>query len=269
MSLGRLQCKGNNAACVKRIMPEPSGVTMHLQAILCLSFLINIGRRSQINLDTAAIKSIIMFTIIMDALRAADGRPGPKDPRAPATGNVEPASQSGARPPVSPGRFLRSSRSGPGQVRDAAAGAHRRPIGDGCSREFRLFAAVVLSGAIGLRGRRSCRLSAAQACGPKQAHKLTVEVLTFIGELRQKEPSIRLPDLVKRIQKRFRIKVHPRSIERSLLRHQKNPAERSRMINPHPNWIWLSTTNNYVATPSASPLIAAKAWASRFFSDAE
>ena len=57
--------------------------------------------------------------------------------------------------------------------------------------------------------------------GPKQAHKLTEEVLTFIGELRQKEPSIRLPDLVKRIQKRFRIQVHPRSIERSLLRHQK------------------------------------------------
>ena len=57
--------------------------------------------------------------------------------------------------------------------------------------------------------------------GPKQAHKLTEEVLTFIGELRQKEPSIRLPDLVKRIQKRFGTKVHPRSIERSLLRHQK------------------------------------------------
>lgn len=57
--------------------------------------------------------------------------------------------------------------------------------------------------------------------GPKQAYKLTEEVLTFIGEVRQKEPSIRLPDLVKRIQKRFRIKVHPRSIERSLLRHQK------------------------------------------------
>ena len=57
--------------------------------------------------------------------------------------------------------------------------------------------------------------------GPRQAHKLTEEVLTFIGEVRQEEPSIRWPDLVKRIQKRFRIKVHPRSIERSLLRHQK------------------------------------------------
>ena len=57
--------------------------------------------------------------------------------------------------------------------------------------------------------------------GPKQAHKLTEEVLTFIGELRQKEPSVRLPDLVKRIQERFHIKVHPQRIERSMLRHQK------------------------------------------------
>jgi transposase len=57
--------------------------------------------------------------------------------------------------------------------------------------------------------------------GPKQAHKLTDEVLTFIGEIRQKEASIGLADLVKRIQERFGIKVHPRSIERSLLRHQK------------------------------------------------
>jgi transposase len=57
--------------------------------------------------------------------------------------------------------------------------------------------------------------------GPKQAHKLTPEVLAFIGEMRQKEPSVRLPDLVKLIQERFGIRVHPRSIERSLLRHQK------------------------------------------------
>jgi transposase len=57
--------------------------------------------------------------------------------------------------------------------------------------------------------------------GPKQAHKLTQEVLTFIGEVRQKEPSVRWPDVVKLIQERFGTKVHPRSIERSLLRHQK------------------------------------------------
>ncbi len=60
-----------------------------------------------------------------------------------------------------------------------------------------------------------------QKRGPKQAHKLTEEVLSFIGEERQKAPSVRLPDLVKLVQERFGTKVHPRSIERSLLRHQK------------------------------------------------
>ena len=30
--------------------------------------------------------------------------------------------------------------------------------------------------------------------GPKQAHKLTEEVLTFIGEMRQKEPSVRIAE---------------------------------------------------------------------------
>ena len=57
--------------------------------------------------------------------------------------------------------------------------------------------------------------------GPKQAHKLTGEVLTFINEVRQKEPSIRMPELASLIEERFGTKVHPRSIERSLLRHQK------------------------------------------------
>jgi transposase len=57
--------------------------------------------------------------------------------------------------------------------------------------------------------------------GPKQAHKLTDEVLTFINEARQKEPSLRLPELAKLVEERFGLNVHPRSIERSLLRHQK------------------------------------------------
>ncbi|MDX2150026.1 MAG: helix-turn-helix domain containing protein [Bryobacteraceae bacterium] len=57
--------------------------------------------------------------------------------------------------------------------------------------------------------------------GPKQAHKLTDEVITFINEVRQREPSVRLPDLARLIEERFGTKVHPRSIERSLLRHQK------------------------------------------------
>ena len=57
--------------------------------------------------------------------------------------------------------------------------------------------------------------------GPKHAHKLTQEVLTFISESRQKDPSIRTTELAGLIHERFGITVHPRSIERSLLRHQK------------------------------------------------
>jgi len=57
--------------------------------------------------------------------------------------------------------------------------------------------------------------------GPKQAHKLTDEILTYILSTRQKEPSVRTTELVRLIQRRFGIKLHPRSIERRLKRYQK------------------------------------------------
>jgi len=57
--------------------------------------------------------------------------------------------------------------------------------------------------------------------GPKQAHKLTEEVLIFIRETRQQNPGVRPRDLVQLIHQRFGTMVHPRSIERALLRHQK------------------------------------------------
>jgi transposase len=57
--------------------------------------------------------------------------------------------------------------------------------------------------------------------GPKQAHKLTDEVLSFLVEIRQNEPSVQTPELVRRIQERFGTKVHSRSIERALLRTKK------------------------------------------------
>jgi transposase len=57
--------------------------------------------------------------------------------------------------------------------------------------------------------------------GPKQAHKLTDQVLAYILSTRQQEPSVRTTELVRLIQERFGTKLHPRSIERSLKRHQK------------------------------------------------
>jgi transposase len=57
--------------------------------------------------------------------------------------------------------------------------------------------------------------------GPKQAHKLTNEIMDFITETRKNQPDLRIAELVRLIQERFGITVHPRSIQRSLLRHQK------------------------------------------------
>ena len=47
--------------------------------------------------------------------------------------------------------------------------------------------------------------------------------------------SPRLPDLARLIEERFGTKVHPRSIERSLLRHQKNAAECTSMRTGQPS----------------------------------
>jgi len=57
--------------------------------------------------------------------------------------------------------------------------------------------------------------------GPKRAHKLTAEVMDFIGEKLQEEPSLRPAELARLIREHFGTTVHPRSIERRLRRHQK------------------------------------------------
>jgi transposase len=57
-----------------------------------------------------------------------------------------------------------------------------------------------------------------QKRGPKQAHKLTAEVLAFV---RQEDPSLRAVGLALRVNQKYSITVHPRSIERALMRSQK------------------------------------------------
>ena len=57
--------------------------------------------------------------------------------------------------------------------------------------------------------------------GPRQAHKLTAEVLAFLRQIRQEDVSLRPAALAFRIQDRYGITVHPRSIERALVRSQK------------------------------------------------
>jgi transposase len=54
--------------------------------------------------------------------------------------------------------------------------------------------------------------------GPRRAHKLAAEVVDFVRELRSADPNVRPAELVRRIQQRFEITVHSRSIERALTR---------------------------------------------------
>ncbi|MGA7622534.1 MAG: helix-turn-helix domain containing protein [Candidatus Acidiferrales bacterium] len=57
--------------------------------------------------------------------------------------------------------------------------------------------------------------------GPKSGHKLTPEVMKFVAEQRIAEPSLSFAQLAEAVQQNFNLRVHPRSIERQLLREKK------------------------------------------------
>lgn len=57
--------------------------------------------------------------------------------------------------------------------------------------------------------------------GPRSGHKLTAEVMEFLAEKRTAEPSLNFTQLAGLVAKNFKVQVHPRSIERQLLREKK------------------------------------------------
>lgn len=60
-----------------------------------------------------------------------------------------------------------------------------------------------------------------QKRGPKQGHKLTPEILEFVRKTRTEDTAVRSAALTQMVQERFGVTVHPRTIERALLRDQK------------------------------------------------
>jgi len=57
--------------------------------------------------------------------------------------------------------------------------------------------------------------------GPRRAHKLTSEVMNFVGQLLEQKPEMK-PDVIKqKIKDRFGLSVHKRSIERAIDRSKK------------------------------------------------
>jgi transposase len=57
--------------------------------------------------------------------------------------------------------------------------------------------------------------------GPRGGHKLTSEVMDFVIQQRSEDPALTPEQLAQAIQKRFRVRVHPRSIQRRLLAEKK------------------------------------------------
>ena len=57
--------------------------------------------------------------------------------------------------------------------------------------------------------------------GPRRAHKLTPQVLEYVGQLRSEPPSLGIAQVGVAILEHFGITVHPRSIERALARQEK------------------------------------------------
>jgi transposase len=62
--------------------------------------------------------------------------------------------------------------------------------------------------------------------GPKAAHKLTDEVLQFVKDQIVSEANIKAEELVRRVRQRFGVKLHPRTIQKTL----KGRAKRGRAI---------------------------------------
>jgi hypothetical protein len=57
--------------------------------------------------------------------------------------------------------------------------------------------------------------------GPRRAHKLDTDVVEFLLHQRAADPSVRAPELARRVRERFTRTVHPRSVERALARREK------------------------------------------------
>jgi transposase len=57
--------------------------------------------------------------------------------------------------------------------------------------------------------------------GPRRAHKLSEEIVTFLTEALEQDPSLKPADLVHLVEQSFALSVHPRSVERALERSRR------------------------------------------------
>jgi transposase len=98
------------------------------------------------------------------------------------------------------------------QIEEASVAAASSSFGFSRPSFYQAQAAFTRGGLTGLLPRKR---------GPREAHKLGPEVMSFIGEVQARDPSVTASALVPLLKKRFGIEVHRRSIERALRRQKK------------------------------------------------
>jgi transposase len=59
--------------------------------------------------------------------------------------------------------------------------------------------------------------------GPKQRRKLSAQIMAFVARTQTQEPALKIAGLVQRIQEKFALKVHRRTLERALFAVKKKP----------------------------------------------
>jgi transposase len=64
--------------------------------------------------------------------------------------------------------------------------------------------------------------------GPRRAHKLTEEIARFLEGLRAEVPSLPVAVLAERVEERFGVRLHPRTIQRRLAAAEKKRPVRTR-----------------------------------------
>jgi transposase len=70
--------------------------------------------------------------------------------------------------------------------------------------------------------------------GPKGAHKLSDAIVNFIEHALRENESLRSRELARMVRKKFRLSVHPRSIERALNKRRKKGRQRTARKEPLP-----------------------------------
>jgi len=63
--------------------------------------------------------------------------------------------------------------------------------------------------------------------GPKKPHKLTPEVRQHLQEITAADPGLNAQELARRLRRKFKVKVHPRTIEKALKTKAKRGAQTS------------------------------------------